>query len=97
MKKPTVQDLIAEIKARLTTIEDYMAWLIRADQRFCVGRRVEFSRKAKRNGIVPKTLAKKGTVKRMDTFSVWVLIDGRKQPRCWHHSFFNPVSGPKLF
>ena len=94
---PKTAELIAEIKERLTTIEEYMAWMIRADQRFRVGQRVEFSRKAQRNGIVPRTLARKGTVKRIDLLSVWVLIDGRKQPGCWHHAFFNAVSGPKLF
>jgi hypothetical protein len=87
-----------EIFEMLNSIEDHIAWWILADQRFRVGQRVEFSRGAHRKNIVPRTtLAKKGVIKRIDSFSILVLIDGRKQPREFHHAFFNPVSGPKLF
>jgi hypothetical protein len=97
MKKPTVESLIAEIKARLTTIEEYMAWLIRADQRFKVGQRVEWSRAGKRAGFPHRKVAQRGTVRALDSLSIEVLLDGYTRPHSFHHSFFNPVSGPKLF
>lgn len=97
MKKPTVQSLIAEIKARLETIEEYMAWLIRADQRFKVGQRVEWSRKARRGGYPHRKVAQRGTVKALDSLSIEVLLDGYTRRHTFHHSHFNPVSGPKLF
>lgn len=95
---PQIRQTIADIHTKLDSIEDHIAWMIKAEQRFRVGQRVRFSRGAHRNNIVPRTtLAKKGVVKRVDGFSVVVLIDGRKHPHSYHHAFFNPVTGPKLF
>lgn len=95
----TIPELIDQIEQRLEVVEEYVAWSIRADQRFKKGQRVEFSRKAIENRIGP---GKKGVTRGVvtgvsDNWSVTVLLDGYKSASSFHHSFFNPVSGAKLF
>jgi len=94
----TVRQLIDEINRKLEMIEDYMAFTILAERRFKVGQRVEFSRSAKRNGVSKaKGGVTKGTVKKVDGFIITVHLDGYKKPSGFHHAYFNPVVGPKLF
>ncbi len=96
--KQSVESLIAEIRASLEVIKSNLAWLIKADQRFVIGQRVVFSNKARQQFIARGKRAKlKGTVRGVDLFSIEVQLDGVKRKRSYHHSFFNPVSGPKLF
>lgn len=46
----------------------------------------------------PKALAPANGSPARKPAEVWpVGHDGKKLPRFYHHSFFNPVSGPKLF
>lgn len=90
--------IIAEIQQKLDNIEGYMVWLIAAGQRFRKDQRVEFSKRAIRRHLVPSTRADvRGTIKSIKGFSVVVALDDRKHPRSYHHAFFNPVFGPKLF
>jgi hypothetical protein len=90
--------VIEDIKAKLTLIEDYMMWLIQADQRFKLGQRVEWSRRARQLGFPHRKCAEKGgIVKGLDSFSVDVLLDGYRRPHSFHHAFFNPISGARLF
>lgn len=93
------EKIVAEIRQKLTNIEGYMVWLITAGQRFHKGQRVEFSKRAVRNGLVPSTRTNvRSTIKSVGPgFSILVKPDDRKQPRSYHHAFFNPISGPKLF
>jgi hypothetical protein len=88
---------LPEIRASLDTIAAHMMWLIRAEQRFRIGRRVEFSRRARDRGFPKRKQSAKGVIKGFDGFSVDVLLDGYKHRHTYHHAFFNPVSGPKLF
>lgn len=88
---------IAEINKKLDTIEDGLAWLIRPEHRFIVGQRVEWSRRGRAHGFPTRKKAQRGTVKAMSGFSVCVKLDGLKQQRDYHHAFFNPVGGLKLF
>jgi hypothetical protein len=88
---------LAEIRQKLDSIEEHLVWLIKPDQRFAVGRRVEFSRRARKRGFPLRKRATRGIVKAIDGFSVVVLLDGYRKPSSYHHAFFNPVSGPKLF
>ncbi len=75
-----------------------MAWIIESEMRgFVVGQRVEFSRRGRESGIVRRKRSQRGTIKAVKSFGITVLLDGYKQPKSFHHSFFNPVSGPKLF
>jgi putative ribosome biogenesis GTPase RsgA len=99
MSESDIVGVISEINAKLDAIEEHMAWLLRADQRFVVGDKVELSRKARRRFVVPKTRHdRKGRVKRIaNVFSIVVQLDGYKRPITFHHSFFNRVRGPKLF
>jgi predicted trehalose synthase len=95
--KATVDKVIAEIHAKLNTIEEHLAFLIRAEDRFRVGQRVEFSRVAHRKHIPTRKRSLKGVVKKVHGFSIDVHLDGMKKPRGFHHMFFNPVTGQKLF
>jgi len=90
-------EVIAQIRDKLAMIEGHLAWLIKPAQRFRVGQRVEFSLKAHRAGFPARQRSEKGVVKAIVGFSVVVQLDGQKQRRTYHHAFFNPVSGPKLF
>ena len=89
-----------KIEHRLNLINEYFAWMIHAEQRFNVGQRVEFSRLADDQGISKgrKKGVRTGTVKTIDdSFIIGVQLDGYKRPAGFHHSFFNPMRGPKLF
>ncbi len=86
----SVEQLVSDINERLDSIEDLMMFTIRADQRFRVGQRVKFSAKAERQQI-SKGRPPRGTVKRVDSVSVVVLLDGRKQPTSFNHMFLEPV------
>lgn len=88
---------IDAINNRLDSIQEQMAWMIRAEQRFHVGQRVEWSASGRKKGFPSRKKAKRGTVKAVDGFSVVVKLDGLKKETSFHHAFFNPVSGPKLF
>lgn len=94
-----IHQVIDSIQAKLALLEEYAAWTIRGNQRFKIGQRVEFSRKAKEKTISDRTKGgvTRGKVTAIDGFILKVLLDGYKRPHGYHHSFFNPVSGPKLF
>lgn len=95
----SIPQLLAQIEEKLKAIEEYAAWMVRGDQRFKVGQRVQFSRKAIEQGFSRgDKRGKKGKVLAIENgFWLKVQIDGLKHPKDFHHSFFNPVSGPKLF
>jgi hypothetical protein len=96
--KTDIEKTIAAIKEKLNSITEMMAWIIEAEMRgFHVGQRVEFSRRAHERGIVRRKRSQRGTIKAVKSFGITVLLDGYKHPKNFHHSFFNPVSGPKLF
>lgn len=97
MKTKSVASELAEIRQKLDVIEGYMIWLIRPDVRFRIGQRVEWSRRGRKRGFPRRKCAQRGTVKAFDGFSILVQLDGLKQPRTYHHGFFNPVTGLKLF
>lgn len=88
----TAATLIADINARLDNIEELMAWTIRADQRFRVGSRVEFSPTADRRGLSMgrKDGVRTGKVTKVDGFAIDVLLDGYAKPRGFHNKFFMP-------
>lgn len=90
-------ELLDVIDKKLEIIEDNMAWLIVAEKRFRVGQRVEWSRKARKQGLPTRKIAQRGTVKAINLFSIVVKLDGIKKPSSYHHAFFNSISGPKLF
>lgn len=81
----------------LEVIEEHMAWMIRAGARFRVGQRVEWSRKGRKCGFPNRKVAQRGNVKSIDALSIVVKLDGIKHAKSYHHAFFNPVYGPKLF
>lgn len=85
------------IATKLSALEEHMIWLIHPDTRFCVGQRVEWSRRARARGFPRRKIAQRGVVKVIDGFSIIVKLDGLKKQTSFHHAFFNPVSGPKLF
>jgi len=91
------KDFLKEFSAKLSIIEENMIWVIRADQRFHDGQRVEWSRRGRRCGYPKRKIAQRGTVINIDAFSIIVKLDGLKQARSFHHAFFNPVTGAKLF
>lgn len=88
---------IAAINEKLTAIEDAVAWLIKPDLRFRIGQRVEWSRSGRRAGFPYRKKAQRGTVKGIGAFMITVKMDSMKRESSFHHAFFNPVSGPKLF
>lgn len=90
-------DQIEAISAKLEIIEEHMAWLIRPEERFRVGQRVEWSAKGLKSGFPTRKKSKKGTVKAINSFSIVVKLDGRTRNETYHHAFFNPVIGQKLF
>lgn len=93
-----IWETIDRISEKLSSIEEHMAWIIKPEQRFRVGQRVEWSRKAHKQGWMVRKNARRGTVKAIEVFSIVVKLDNYKgKPRRFHHAFFNPVSGPKLF
>jgi hypothetical protein len=92
-----VKTQLDSISEKLRSIEEHMIWLIKPDTRFRVGQRVEWSRRGRECGHPRRKIAQRGTVKAIRGFSVVVKLDGLKQPTSYHHAFFNPVSGPKLF
>jgi hypothetical protein len=77
----------------IDTLETFMAFQVKADQRFKKGQRVLFSPRAFRHGIAPaKGGAKKGRVTKVtDGFTVEVLVDGYKKSHSYFHAFWNPV------
>lgn len=95
--KRTIAQEISDIKAKLELIEGHMIWLITADRRFRVGQRVEFSRRARDRGFPKRKKSSKGFIKSVNRFTVLVKLDGYKHPITFHHAFFNPVTGAKLF
>lgn len=90
-------DELSQIRKLLDSIEDNYVWLIKTDARFRIGQRVEFSRRARRRGINSRTKSDTGIIKNISGFSIVVLLDGYKHTKSFHHAFFNPVKGPKLF
>lgn len=96
-KQMEARALLAEIRAKLSIIESHLMWMITAEQRFRIGQRVEFSRRARERGFPKRKRSEKGFVKAVNSFSVVVKLDGYKQTHSYHHAFFNSVSGPKLF
>lgn len=92
-----IVEAINSISKKLEIIEEHMAWLIKAGQRFKVGQRVEWSRRGRKAGFPTRKKATKGTVKEVTAFSIVVKLDGLKREGQYQHAFFNPVSGPKLF
>jgi hypothetical protein len=88
---------IEQIKESLERISEYMAWTIKPTQRFIIGQRVEWSRKARKQGYPTRKIAQKGTVKAINSFTITVKLDGLKKVKNYHHAFFNPVLGQKLF
>lgn len=93
-KTKTLDQLIADIKTRLDSLEDLTAWLIKANVRFKKGQRVQFSAKADRNGVtrIRKGIRLRGRViEASDSFTVKVLLDGYKQPHTFHHAFFDSI------
>ncbi len=92
-----IREQLRIISEKLQAIEEMNAWLIKADSRFRVGQRVEWSRRAKTAGFPRRKIAMRGTVKEINCFSIAVQLDGLKQVNSFHHAFFNPISGPKLF
>lgn len=82
---------------KLEVIEGHMAWVITADSRFRIGQRVEWSRKGRKLGYPKRKIAQRGIVKAIDAFSIFVKLNGLKHASRYHHAYFNPVSGPKLF
>ena len=96
----TADSLLTAISEKLRTIEHCLAWTIHADQRFEIGQRVEFSRHADEQNISRhKRGGRRGIIKAIgwDNFTIYVQLDGHKTTSRYHHSFFNPISGPKLF
>lgn len=98
-KKPeTVESLITDIEKRLDAIEDVMSFMVRSNVRFKKGQRVQFSAKADRAGISRrvKGRVRKGRVVEVgDGFTMKVLLDGYKNPRSYHHAFFDKAGGRK--
>jgi hypothetical protein len=92
-----IRSELDQITKQLDTISEMMAWLIMPDSRFTIGQRVEWSRKGRKSGFPRRKCAQKGTVKAIDGFSITVRMDGIKHPDKYHHAFFNPVKGEKLF
>lgn len=94
----SIIETVAVISDKLDAISEYMAWMIRSEQRFRVGQRVEWSRKGRKAGFLRKNMInRRGTVKELSGFSIVVKLDGQKQQRSYHHSFFNQLTGMKLF
>lgn len=92
-----IHQKIKEIEEHLDSISEHMAWLISAEQRFQIGQRVEWSRKGKAQGFLRRKNCHRGTVKGVNSFTITVQLDGLKHASKFHHAFFNPISGPKLF
>jgi hypothetical protein len=91
----SVRELLDEISNRLDTVEELMAWTVRADQRFHRGQRVQFSPAAERRGLTARVKGRvnRGTVIQVsDSFWVDVKLDGYKRTGHFHHSFFDPIS-----
>lgn len=89
-----IDKLLDGINERIDNIEDLMAWMIRANQRFNNGQRVQFSRKADRSGFSSrrKNGVRRGTViDADDSVIVTVLLDGYRRPMAAHHQFFDPI------
>lgn len=97
IKGTNIRSELDAIFKKLGALEGHMIWLIRSDARFRVGQRVEWSRRGREQGFPRRKIAQKGTVKAISGFSIVVKLDGLKQQRSFHHAFFNPVSGGKLF
>lgn len=92
-----IMSQIDQICEKLDGIEEQMVWLIKPDQRFHVGQRVEWSKRGRKMGYPRRKIAQRGTVKEINGFSILVRLDGLKQEIKFHHAFFNPLFGPKLF
>lgn len=92
-----VEKSLAEIRQLLDSVEDHLIWLIKPETRFRVGQRVEFSRRARKRGFPKRKELDAGKVTEIDGFTVYVRLDGYKTEHGYHHAFFNPINGPKLF
>lgn len=92
-----IKSVLAGIESKLSIIEEHVVWLIQAESRFRIGQRVEWSRRGRNRGFPSRKCAQRGTVRAVNGFSVVVQLDGIKIQRSFHHAFFNPVIGPKLF
>ena len=88
---------IHQINEKLDGLLEQMGWMIRAEQRFTGGQRVEWSTQARKQGFPTRKRAKRGTVKSVNGFTVVVKLDSLKTQTRYPHMFFNPVNGPKLF
>jgi hypothetical protein len=96
MNKPKADPLletIDRINERLDSVEDLVAFMVRAEQRFKPGQRVKFSPMADRKGITKRIKGKvrRGKVVGTSGFSVSVILDGYKRPHSFLHSFFEPA------
>ncbi len=89
-----VQQIILSIEKRLDSLEDLMAFLVKANVRFKEGQRVQFSASADRKGISRRIKGgvRKGRVTKVNGYSITVLLDGYKRPSSFSHSFFDPIS-----
>jgi hypothetical protein len=92
-----IAQTIDQINEKLSNIQEHMAWMILAHQRFSIGMRVEWSEKARKAGFPRRKCAQRGTVKAIDGFTIVVKLDGLKKPTSYHHAWFNPAKGPRLF
>lgn len=88
-KEEDIATIVRQIDERLTVLEDLAAWMVRADQRFGVGQRVQFNAEGERQGLAKR--AQGGKVVGLDGFMVSVLLDGYVRPHSFHHSFFDPA------
>lgn len=89
-----IRSLIDSIEKRIDGLEEGMFWLIRPDQRFKVGQRVQFSAIADRRMISARTKGgvRTGKVVKVErAVSIVVLLDGYRTPRSYHHMFFEPT------
>jgi hypothetical protein len=92
-----IKEVLSDIRAQLNEIEEHLQWSLFAEQRFRIGDKVEWSRKARRQGFPRRKVAQRGVIKGMNGFNVVVQLLGTKKSQKFHHAFFNPVYGPHLF
>lgn len=92
-----IKSQLDAINGQLKVVEEHMAWMIKPESRFRIGQRVQWSRKGVAVGFPRRKKARRGIIRHIRGFSIVVKLDGLKQATSYHHSFFNPVTGPKLF
>lgn len=92
MNEKEVVSQLKELKKQLTGILELHMWGIRADQRLKKNGRVELSVFGRDRGFKFKGGTSTATVVGFGgTQSVKVLIDGYKQPKSFHHMFWQPT------